>query len=69
VKVSGCGKGRSFARDGKMVLNDADDFDQEWQVLDTEPALLQSARFPQHPQKYTKPTTKVTSMLRRRLSK
>jgi hypothetical protein len=63
-------KGRRFARDGKTVLDDANAFGQEGQVLDdTDPTLFQTARFPQHPQKCTiMPTPKATSMLRRRLS-
>jgi hypothetical protein len=62
------GQGRRFARDGKTVLDDANTFGQEWQVLATDPTLFQTARFPQHPQKCTMPTPKATSMLRRRLS-
>jgi surface protein len=61
------GKGRKFARDGKTVLDDANAFGQEWQVLDTDPTLFQTVRFPQHPQKCTMPTPKTTDMLRRRL--
>jgi hypothetical protein len=62
------GKGRRFARDGQTVLDDMNAFGQEWQVLDTDPTLFQTARFPQHPQKCTMPTPKATSKLRRRLS-
>jgi hypothetical protein len=58
-------EGRKFARDGKAVLDDMNSFGQEWQVLDTDPKLFQTARFPQHPQKFTMPTTKATSMLRK----
>jgi hypothetical protein len=60
--------GVKLSRDGKRVINDANEFGQEWQVLDTDPTLFQSARFPQHPQKCTMPTPKATKMLRRRLS-
>jgi hypothetical protein len=61
-------EGRRIARDGKTVLDDMDAFGQEWQVLDTDPKLFQTGRFPQYPQKCTMPTPKATSMLRRRLS-
>jgi hypothetical protein len=60
--------GVQLSRDGKRVINDANEFGQEWQVLDTDPTLFQTARFPQHPQKCTMPTSKATKMLRRRLS-
>jgi hypothetical protein len=59
--------GRMVARDKDTVLNDAIAFGQEWQVLDTEPTLFQTARFPQHPAKCTMPTQKVANSLRRRL--
>jgi hypothetical protein len=39
-------KGRRYARDGQTVLDDMDAFGQEWQVMDTEPTLFQTARFP-----------------------
>jgi hypothetical protein len=60
--------GLKVARDGKTVLEDANAFGQEWQVLHTDPKLFQTLRFPQYPQKCTMPTPKATSMLRRRLS-
>jgi hypothetical protein len=62
------GGGRMLARDGKTVLDDPNTFGQEWQVLDTEPTLFQTLRFPQHPMECTKPTPMQTSQLRRRLS-
>jgi hypothetical protein len=37
-------------------------------LLDTDPTLFQTARFPQNPQKCTMSTPKATGMLRRRLS-
>jgi hypothetical protein len=43
-------EGRRFGRDGETGLDDVNDFGQEWQVLDTEPTLFQTVRFPQHPQ-------------------
>jgi hypothetical protein len=48
--------GVQLSRDGKRVLTDANVFGQEWQVLDTNPTLFQTARFPQYPQKCTMPT-------------
>ena len=47
--------GERLARDGVTVLQDANQFGQEWQVLDTEPVLFQSSRAPQYPQKCTMP--------------
>ena len=61
-------KGRRFARDGKTVLDDANAFGQEWQVLESEPKLFQTLRFPQHPKMCTMPTPVQASQLRRRLS-
>jgi hypothetical protein len=62
------GEGRMLARDGKTVLDDANAFGQEWQVLDTEPTLFQNLRLPQHPMECTlPPPIQATSQLRRRL--
>jgi hypothetical protein len=60
--------GVKLSRDGKTVLDDANAFGQDWQVLDTDPTLFRTARLPQHPQKCTMPSAQATSMLRRRLS-
>ncbi len=60
--------GNMLARDGTTVLEDPIAFGQEWQVLDTEPTLFQSLRFPQHPFECTFPSPDVTKKLRRRLS-
>jgi hypothetical protein len=61
--------GDMVARDGKAVMNDANAFGQEWQVLDTEPSLFHTVRLPQHPKQVcTLPTPKQASQLRRRLS-
>jgi hypothetical protein len=62
------GTGHMIARDGKTVMTDANAFGQEWQVLDTEPKLFQSARFPQHPTVCTMPTPVQATHLRRRLA-
>jgi hypothetical protein len=60
--------GHMIARDGKTIIEDANAFGQEWQVLDSEPKLFQTVRFPQHPQVCTMPTpVQATSQLRRRL--
>jgi hypothetical protein len=61
--------GHMVARDGKAVMDDANAFGQEWQVLDTGPNLFQTARLPQHPQQVcTLPPPMQASQLRRRLS-
>jgi hypothetical protein len=60
--------GLKVARDGKTVLEDANTFGQEWQVLDTDPMLFQMLRLPQYPQKCILPPPQETNMLRRRLS-
>lgn len=59
--------GLKLARDGKSVLEDANAFGQEWQVLDTDPILFQTLCLPQYPQRCTLLPPKATSMLRRRL--
>jgi hypothetical protein len=61
--------GHMVARDGKNVMDDANAFGQEWQVLDTEPSLFHTVRLPQHPQQVcTLPPPMQASQLRRRLS-
>jgi cysteine-rich repeat protein len=60
--------GHMVARDGKTIIDDANAFGQEWQVLDTEYSLFQTVRFPQHPSVCTMPTPVQASQLRRRLS-
>jgi hypothetical protein len=61
-------RGLMLARDGNTVLADHNAFGQEWQVLDTEPKIFETIRFPQHPQACTMPPPTQTSLLRRRLS-
>jgi hypothetical protein len=56
-----------LARDGESVLDDPNEFGQEWQILDSELRLFQSNRLPQHPQVCTLPPPKLVSRLRRRL--
>ena len=48
------------------VMQDANAFGNEWQVLDTEPKLFQTTLFPQFPRKCTMP--KVEEMEARRLA-
>jgi hypothetical protein len=60
--------GFMIARDGKTVIDDANAFGQEWQVLDTEPSLFQRDRLPQYPLECTLPTPVQASQLRRRLA-
>jgi hypothetical protein len=62
------GRDHMLARDGETVLDDPNEFGQEWQVLDSEPRLFQSNRLPQHPQVCTLPPPKEVTQLRRRLS-
>jgi hypothetical protein len=59
--------GHMIARDGKTVIDDANNFGQEWQVLDSEPILFQHTRLPQYPLECTLPTPMQASQLRRRL--
>jgi hypothetical protein len=60
--------GHMIARDGTTVIDDANAFGQEWQVLNTEPSLFQTVRFPQHPNGCTMPTPVQANLLRRRLA-
>jgi hypothetical protein len=62
------GTGHMIGRDGETIIDDANAFGQEWQVLNTEPSLFQTLRFPQHPTACTMPTPIQASQLRRRLS-
>lgn len=43
------GSGKLLARDGKTIIEDANEFGAEWQVREGEPMLFQSARHPQYP--------------------
>jgi hypothetical protein len=60
--------GHMIARDGKTVIDDANVFGQEWQVLETESSLFTNVRLPQHPNVCTMPTPVQASRLRRRLA-
>ena len=60
--------GKRLARDGSTVLEDPNEFGQEWQVRDTEQRLFHTARAPQYPSacKMPEATTAATKELRRR---
>ena len=47
--------GTNLARDGKTVIEDADEFGQEWQVRDTDPQLFHTLDGPQYPAKCNMP--------------
>jgi len=51
-------KGKMLARDGKTIIEDPNEFGQEWQVLETEARLFDTLRAPQHPQVCTPPGAK-----------
>jgi cysteine-rich repeat protein len=61
------GKGRMLARDGQTILDDANAFGQEWQVLESEDSFFQRLRLPQHPMECTLPPPMQASQIRRRL--
>ena len=42
--------GKMLARDGTTIIEDANEFGQEWQVRETEDILFNSIRAPQYPQ-------------------
>jgi len=44
-------------RDGKLI-NDVDEYGQDWQVLDSDPQIFRTSRYPQHPKRCILP--KVT---------
>ena len=57
--------GEKMARDGVTVLDDPIAFGNEWQVLDSEPMLFESARSPQYPAECKLPL--MTEQTQRRL--
>lgn len=59
-------EGKKVARNGTTILEDADAFGQEWQVLSSEPMLFHKAEGVQHPEKCTMPDM-TTKKSRRRL--
>ena len=52
--------GEKMGRDGHTVMDDAETFGQEWQVLRGEPHLFQTIVSPQHPQRCTPPPKRST---------
>ena len=52
--------GEKVGRDGHTVIDDADAFGQEWQVLRGEHHLFQNIVTPQHPQRCTPPPKRST---------
>jgi hypothetical protein len=65
VGLLGNFKGLKVGRDGRMI-EDLNEFGQEWQVLDTERKLFHSADGPQHPEKCSIPS--AVAQAHRRLS-
>jgi len=49
------GDGLMIGRDNRTVINEPNEFGQEWQVLSTEPQLFHEVDGPQHPQTCTMP--------------
>jgi hypothetical protein len=60
--------GQMIARDGETVLDNVNEYGQEWQVLGSESSFFQAARFPQHSQVCKMPAPTLVNQLRRRLS-
>lgn len=58
--------GDRIARNG-TIMEDANEFGQEWQVLDTERSLFQVARAPQYPEKIKMPDSVASETRKRRL--
>jgi len=56
--------GRKVARDGKTILNDLNEFGQEWQVLGSESKLFHTVEGPQYPSRCEIPSS---GEMRRRL--
>jgi hypothetical protein len=65
--MGGFGKGRMLASNGQTILEVANAFGQEFQVLDTETSLFQMLRLPQHPMECTLPPPMQASQICRRL--
>ena len=43
--------GLRFARDGKTLIQDIDEYGQEWQVTDQDPQLFRDVQAPQYPER------------------
>ena len=53
--------GLRVARDGQTIIEDFNEFGQEWQVLDTEPKIFETIRQPQFPTQCRLPVAKAQS--------
>ena len=62
--LMGSSDGTMLARDGHTIIDDANAFGQEWQVLPEEPMLFATAREPQSPQKCVMPSASAASQRR-----
>ena len=60
-------EGNMVARDGHTLMDDANAFGKEWQVLSSEPMLFDIIYGPQHPQQCAMPNVSQTARKRRRL--
>jgi hypothetical protein len=61
------GNGTHFGRDGTTIIEDANEFGQEWQVRDTDPKLFDRERIPQYPTQCRMPDVEAAAAKRRRL--
>lgn len=59
------GTGKMLARDGQTILDDPNEFGEEWQVRESEAGLFQSIRSPQYPEKCVLPSTEDITESRR----
>lgn len=60
--------GEMLSRDGNIVLEDTNEFGQEWQVRDTETGLFQAPEGPQYPQQCQMPSSWWARSVTRRLA-
>ena len=56
-----------YARDGVTILDDPNEFGQQWQVLESEPMLFHSVEGVQHPTECAMPDPNLSEKKRRRL--
>ena len=54
-------RGQKLARDGQTIIEDINEFGQEWQVLSTDPKLFEATREPRHPTQCRLPGPKAES--------
>ena len=62
------GSGVMFGRDNQTVIEDPNQFGQEWQVRASEPMLFHEAEGAQHPEQCTMPNTQAVDVHRRMLA-